>query len=241
MTALGLQTGALDGSPLAAERVLWGRARAVDELRSFLEAHPVKEGVGADEFRRFEESVAEKLREVQRLILGDAMASADVDADAIEVEGRVLRRTLRSSQTYMTSAGPVVVERWLYRDRADPTAHALAAMDLRLGIVEGFWTQYAAEQASWVVTQMTPKKAEELFRRVGSMEPSKSSLDRLPKALSERWEAQRETYEAVLREAISVPENATNVAVSLDGVLAPIEGGNDPGEGSGPERLVRAD
>jgi hypothetical protein len=59
----------------------------------------------------------------------------------------------------------------------------MAALDLRLGIVEGYWTQRAAEQASWVVTQMTPEKAEELFARVGNMEPSKSSLDRLPKAL----------------------------------------------------------
>ncbi len=39
--------------------------------------------------------------------------------------------------------GPVEVERWLYKDRADPTAHALAALDLRLGIIEGFWTTRA--------------------------------------------------------------------------------------------------
>jgi hypothetical protein len=40
-----------------------------------------------------------------------------------------------------------------------------------------------------VVTQMTPQKAENLFARVGNMDPSKSSLDRLPKALGERWES----------------------------------------------------
>lgn len=87
-------------------------------------------------------------------------------------------------------------------------------------IVEGFWTQRAAEQASWVVTQMTPQKAEDLFGRVGNMEPSKSSLDRLPKAIGERWEAGREAYEQVLREAIVVPDEAYSIAVSLDGVLA---------------------
>ena len=128
----------------------------------------------------------------------------------------------------MTACGPVEVERWLYKDRADPTAHALSALDLRLGIIEGFWTTRAAEQASWVVTQMTPQKAEELFERVGNMAPSKSSLDRLPKALGARWEAEREKYEAVLREAIVVPEGATTLAVSIEGVLAPIDGGNSP-------------
>ncbi|MBN2193331.1 MAG: hypothetical protein JW751_10990 [Polyangiaceae bacterium] len=130
----------------------------------------------------------------------------------------------------MTACGEVEVERWLYKDRADPTAHALAALDLRLGIVEGFWTQRAAEQASWVVTQMTPGKAEDLFERVGNMGPSKSSLDRLPKALGERWEAQREQYEQVLREAIVVPKQARSVAVSIAGVLAPVDGGASPTE-----------
>jgi hypothetical protein len=50
------------------------------------------------------------------------------------------------------------------------------------------------EQASWVVTQMMRQRAEDLFARVGNMKPSKSSLDRLPKALGERWEAGREGY-----------------------------------------------
>ena len=204
------------------------RDRVLDGIVKFLDAHDMKGGMGAREFREFEKTLHERMLEAEREILSEAMAASDVDADAIEVEGRVLRRTLRSSQTYMTASGEVQVERWLYRDRSDPTAHAVAAMDLRLGIVEGFWTQRAAEQASWVVTQMTPKKAEELFTRVGNMEPSKSSLDRLPKALSQRWEAGREGYESVLREALVVPEGATSVAVSIDGVLAPIEGGNSP-------------
>jgi hypothetical protein len=75
---------------------------------------------------------------------------------------------------------------------------------------------------------MTPQKAEHLFERVGNMEPSKSSLDRLPKALGERWESERETYEQVLREAIVVPEDTHSIAVSIDGVLAPVDGGASP-------------
>jgi hypothetical protein len=185
---------------------------------------------GAREFYEFEKTLHERLLEAEREIVADVMAASDVEADAIEVEGRVHRRVLRSRQTYMTACGEVEVERWLYKDRSDPTAHALAALDLRLGIVEGFWTQRAAQQASWVVTQMTPKAAEELFGRVGNMDPSKSSLHRLPRALGERWEAEREKYEHVLREALVVPDGAVTVAVSIDGVLAPIDGGNRPND-----------
>lgn len=78
-----------------------------------------------------------------------------------------------------------------------------------------------------MVAQMTPKKAEELLSRVGMMQPSKSSLDRLPKGLSARWEENREEFELELQNAIVIPENAKSVAVSLDGVFAPMEG-TDP-------------
>jgi hypothetical protein len=202
--------------------------RVLDGVRKFLEDHAMVGKTGAREFYEFEKALHARLMEAEREIIGSVMSASDVDADAIEIEGRVHRRVLRSAQTYMTACGPVSIERWLYKDRRDPTAHALAALDLRLGIVEGFWTTRAAEQASWVVTQMTPQKAEDLLARVGNMEPSKSSLDRLPKALGERWEAEREKYEQVLREAIVVPEETHSVAVSIDGVLAPIDGGESP-------------
>ena len=208
--------------------------RVLDGVRKFLEDHAMTGKTGARDFYDFEKALHARLLEAEREILGSVMSTSDVEADAIEIAGRVHRRVLRSAQTYMTAAGPVSVERWLYKDRRDPTAHALAALDLKLGIVEGFWTTRAAEQAAWVVTQMTPQKAEALFARVGNMEPSKSSLDRLPKALGARWEKDREAYEQVLREAILVPDETHSIAVSIDGVLAPIDGGASPTE-------VRAD
>lgn len=204
--------------------------RVLDGVRRFLQDHAVTGKTGQRDFYAFEKELHARLMEAEREVLGHVMAASDVEADAVEIQGRVHRRVLRSAHTYMTAAGPVSVERWLYKDRRDPTAHALAALDLKLGIVEGFWTTRAAEQASWVVTQMVPQRAEELFGRVGNMTPSKSSLDRLPRALGERWEAERETYEQVLREAIVVPDEAASVAVSIDGVLAPIDGGTNPTE-----------
>jgi hypothetical protein len=51
-----------------------------------------------------------RLREAEREILGDVMAASDVDADAIEIEGRVHRHVLKSPQTYMTAAGEVTAE-----------------------------------------------------------------------------------------------------------------------------------
>ena len=55
------------------------------------------------------------------------------------------------------------------------------------------------------------------------MTPSASSLDRLPKELSPHWEAQREAWEAALRATETVPAGATVLALSLDGVMAPMK------------------
>ena len=57
------------------------------------------------------------------------------------------------------------------------------------------------------------------------MVPSKSSLDRLPKAMNEFWEADREQFERCLREEETIPEGTVTVAVSLDGVMTPMKDG----------------
>jgi hypothetical protein len=199
----------------------------LSDVSEFVETRAMDPADGPEDFAQFEEELEKVVAKLKGEIIAKKMGASDVDADAIVIDGRVHRRVLRSQQTYQTTAGPVRVERWLYKDRKDPAAQAVAAMDLKLGIVEGYWTPRAAEQAAWVVTQLTPAKGEQLFKRVGDMAPSKSSLDRLPKALSDRWEGQRLEHEQFLREALVVPEEATCIAVSLDGVLAPMEG-TDP-------------
>ena len=71
--------------------------------------------------------------------------------------------------------------RTLYRRGRDT---AVVPLELRAGMVAGQFTPRAARQALWAVTHLTPQEVEGLFREVGNMRPSKSSLDRLPKACS---------------------------------------------------------
>ncbi len=202
----------------------------LEKLRKFLETHRMKSKTGPRSFAEFERELHERVMEVERDLVGAEMARFDIDADAVVIEGKVHRRVLRQSQTYETTAGEVVIERTLYKDRTDEDGRCVSPMELTLGIIGDFWTPRAAQQALWVVTQMTPKKGEELFKRVGNMTPSKSSLDRLPKLVAERWEDNREAFERALREGLEIPEGTVSIAVSLDGVLAPIDGGNSPTE-----------
>ena len=197
---------------------------ALDRLVRLVKSRKDKPFVSGDDFNKFERELGARLREVGREILQDELAKADVDAEAVLIDGTEHRRALRATETYMTTSGPVTVARTLYRDHSDPGSKTVAALEARVGVM-GFWTPEAAKQATWVVSQMTPALAEELFERVGTMAPSKSSLDRLPKDLSARWEPDRKHFEAALREVTPIPDNAASIAISIDGVLAPMKDG----------------
>ena len=199
---------------------------ALARIRRFLEDRRMRAGDKPGSFADFEKELHAKIMELEREMIAEEMARADIDAGAVVVDGITYRRVLRCEETFFTAAGPVRVERTLYKDRSDEAGQAISPMELRLGVVEGRWTPLAAQQAVWVVAQLTPQRAEELFARVGNMTPSKSSLDRLPKALSARWEEERVHFEKALREGDIIPQHATTIAVSLDGVLAPMKDGD---------------
>lgn len=173
-------------------------------------------------FEDFERKLHALFVQAERELLGEALAHLDVDLPFVCIDGRRHRRVLRANQTYTSAAGPVTVMRTLYRAGNEP---ALAPLELRAGIVAGHWTALAARQASLLVAHVTPQEGEGLLRELGNMRPSKSSLDRLPKVLSARWEAHREQHEAGLRERLEVPREAVAVAVSLDGVMVPMKDG----------------
>jgi hypothetical protein len=200
-----------------------GHAEPLERLRAFLDTHRMKEKMGPGAFADFERELQARMLELQRDVIASEMKRLDIDVPAVVIEGRVHRRVLRQSHSYMTSAGEVVVERTLYKDRAEEEGRAVSPMELTIGVVGDFWTPRAAQQALWVVAQMTPKKSVELFERVGNMDPSQSSLGRLPKVIAERWEQDRASLEGKLREGLAIPDGTVSIAVSLDGVLAPME------------------
>lgn len=186
----------------------------------------VKEGKGkpfCGDFSKFERELKERLDAVGRELVGDELAKANIDAPAVRVGTTDYRKVLSSTETYITTFGDVSVYRTLYKDRSDPLEHAVAMLERRVGIIGGLWTPEAAKQATWVVAQMTPGLAEELFKRVGNLTPSKSSLDRLPKEISARWEDDRKALEDQLRTSLVVPKDAVTVSMSLDGVLVPMK------------------
>jgi len=169
-------------------------------------------------FEEFEHDLHQHLVELEQELLAAELARYDVDTPQIEVAGVRYHPVWVDTETYLTAAGEVQVERHLYRP-AGRNAKSICPLELRVGIVAGYWTPRAARQGAWVIAQLTPADAEALFVELGAMAPARSTLDRLPRELSRHWETQRDAWEVALRAHETVPEAAASVAFSLDGVM----------------------
>ena len=192
---------------------------ALERFQHFAAERRVSAAVS--DFEAFEIEVREMVRGVEREILACELAKMDADVPVVEVEGHPARQVQRCEQVYFTAAGKVRVERSLFRPQGGGRTEC--PLELRAGIVAGRWTPLAAKQACWVTANLPPKEGAELFKLMGGMSPSSSSLDRLPKKVGARWEADRKDFDQLVREEEQVPAEAVAIAVSLDGVMVPMK------------------
>lgn len=210
-------------SVLAEKKHLSSGESALERLQQFIEAQRARREPRED-FEQFERELHRYVVAMECELLGEELARWDVDLPVLEIDGASYRRVLRCATSYLSAAGPVRVERSLYGSGISGEA-ALCPLELRAGIVEGYWTPRAARQAVRTVALMAPGEAAAHFVELENMQPSRSSLDRLPKALHDCWEANRASFESQLRAQWAVPEAAVTVAVSLDGVMVPMRDG----------------
>ena len=197
------------------------KSPALRQLGEFLRQHRQHWFKELPDLEKFERELHMHLLAIERDLVAEELTRYDVVDEQISVNGTVYPLAGTASETYMTAAGPVTVERHLYRPPNHQTRH-VCPLEMRAGIVEGFFTPTAARQAAYVTAHLPPTQSAALLGEVGNMQPSPSTLERLPKGLSERWEAHRQAWETQLRSWESVPAQAVTLAVSLDGVMAPM-------------------
>jgi len=178
-------------------------------------------GDEAPDLERFEQELHAHVIAFEREMLAEELCRYDVSAEEVIVDGVPYQRSLDSSETYVSAAGPVTVRRHLYRP-AGRSTKSICPLELRAGIVGGLWTPRAARQGTFVMAHLTPREGATLFSELGGRQPSASTLDRLPKTLSARWEANRKSWEAALRSSETGSEEAAVVAISLDGGMNPM-------------------
>jgi hypothetical protein len=205
------------------------QSSSLEGLRQFVLAWREQWATGTPDFEQFEHELHARMMAVEREMLADELAHYDVTAKQIEVEGVAYRPTLSSTATYLTTAGEVRIRRNLYCPSG--RGHkSICPLELRAGVIGGFWTPRAARQGAFVMAQVTPGQSEALFEELGGMRPSRSSLDRLPKELSPHWEKHRQEWEAVLRTRETVPPETKVLVTSVDGVTVRMKGGQSRGK-----------
>jgi len=191
---------------------------AAGRLRHFVQTHERAWQSAAPDFEQYERELHEQLMALEREMIAAELARYDVSAEQIEVAGVVYHPVLTTPETYLSAAGLVRVERHLYRP-AGRNTKSMCPLELRAGIVAGYWTPRAARQGAFVMAHLTASEAAALFDELGALRPSRSSLDRLPRELSAQWEVHRQAWEAALREQETVAREAAVVALSVDGVM----------------------
>ena len=198
-----------------------------DDLIKGVKAAQLEARAGAD-FNQLETQVAQLFNQAQREILTTILEEYDIDVPQFECDGHIYKQAIRNTKRYMTAAGEVTVARNLYRNKRNGETYC--PMALRSGIIEDFWTPQAAKQAIHTVSLVTPAEAQRLFKALGCMAPSRSSLTRLPAKLNAIIEQKNKALQEQLNKALAIPAQAATVSVSLDGVMIPTRDQVLPGD-----------
>ena len=208
---------------------LYLHSAAAKELAEMVEkqrkkwAEQRKELPEMDDFEGFEQALHKLMMALECELVSEELSRYDVTAKEIIVDKKTYRRGRCSSETYLTAAGCTVIARRLYVG-VNPKDESICPMELRSGIIAGYFTPRAARQGAFAMAHLTSGESEAMFGEIGNMQPSGSSLDRLTKALSPHWEDNRTDWEAQLCRKGTVPKHAKVMAISVDGVMAPIRG-----------------
>jgi Uncharacterised protein family (UPF0236) len=193
-------------------------AHAYSELSVYLDG--LKNTKNEVEFKEHEAVITRMVYTLGQAALSEVLSHYDTSYDVIEVEEQTYRRKHKAPKTYQTALGPVTLERQVYVNRkTDGDGRSICPVELQTGMIEGYWTPMAAKHAMWGLAHLTAQEVEDMLLQFGKMNPSRSSLDRLPKALHQQWEAQTITYHEELMASERIPSNAVSFATSLDGVM----------------------
>lgn len=196
---------------------------ASERIKEYIAKRQEQFGTEEHNFERFEQELHTLVNALEIELVGEELSRYDLGADEIEVEGKIYQVGDALPETYLCAAGLVTVKRHLYH-LAQEEGKSICPLELRVGIIGGYFTPRAARQGAFVMAHLTSGESEAVFGEIGNMQPSRSSLDRLPKELSPHWEGHRVAWEKKLREGETVSSLAKSLALSVDGVMAPMRG-----------------
>ena len=197
--------------------------RALAEARAALE-RAVAETVPADgSFEDRERAMLAAANDACRLALETTLqATAKAQPDQVRVDGVLYERHHEGTVVYHSLCGPLAVRRATYRETGERNGTTVVPLDLATGLIEGA-TPALAYRVALGYAQGPGRHAEEQMHADHRRPPSRSTLERLGKAIGTQTHRVAPRIEAALRREETVPEGTHAIVVGLDRTTVPME------------------
>ena len=180
--------------------------------------------VGADaSFERREVAALALTNEATRLFLhDDLMAMVERHGELVEVDGALYKRHEPGTVRYYTLCGPLDLTRWTYRAVGVRNGPTIVPLDLEAGVVE-HTTPALGFRIALGYAKAPMRSAEEDMQADHRCPPSRSTLERVAKAMGTQAKRAAPRIEPRLRRAERVPEGAVALSLGLDRTAVPME------------------
>ncbi len=199
--------------------------KAFERLLTHLQtrrAAAMADGAPVD-YREVEQDLAKGVAELEREAHTVVLSALDIDAPQVLVDGQAYRPVLRGPGNYYTMAGPVCVQRTLYRKVGERSGPTVDAISLRAGVVGDGWLPWTAAAMAWECQRAPSREAEKASEQWLRLPYSRSAFESVAHLVGEQYGHRREVVERALIETMTVPKEAYSISVSLDRVCIPME------------------
>lgn len=191
----------------------------------------VVEAIGAEEFTptRFASALSglrAMLAGIGRDALSQLLKDQDVGSPCIEVGGRRARFRGTSRREWLTAFGKITVSRRTYRGDG-PAAASAVPLDQACGMTGRFMTPDVEEMAATSMAMLTASETELLLAKTLPEGPSATAIQNAVRRLGVEIEEQREAIERAVESDAPLAHAGDTLAVSWDGVMAPLREGTN--------------
>jgi len=190
-------------------------------------------------FEAREVAALELTNEATRLfLLGDLLAIADRHGEQVEVDGVIYQRHQPGTVRYFSLCGALDIERWTYREVGVRNGATIVPMELEAGIVE-HGTPALGFRIALGYAKDHMRSCEEDMKADHRSPPSRSTLERMAKAIGTEARRVAPRIEPRLRRAEVVPDGAVALSMGLDRTSVPMEESRPAGEAPATPRKTR--
>lgn len=144
------------------------------------------------------------------------LATAETDAQSVDMDGKTYRFKLDSEKEFLTPGGMIKLTRRVYQPDAGGKCHV--PLDAAWGMEGQFATVEVRDAALYAVALGTSQEAETLLAKCALFQPSANAIKRMARQMGQWLEEHEDEVLTEIRAEEPIPEEARILCASLDGV-----------------------